>query len=278
MSATTVRTTHTATHASAPPPLSQQETLQGLLSQSGRGIVPVRKTFVQQGRGENTRPGPLASFVSAHDDRALDAYLFIHALASAAPWNCDYPSGTWVRAFGLGETATSASARAAVSKIMKRLEDRRLIARSRSGRRASITLLHEDGSGEPYSHPHKTGDDRWLQLPYAYWLDGFFLELSLPAKAMLLIALSRPDGFYLPSQRAQDWYGISPDSAERGLRELRHAELLISDRQWVMNQHSDTGWTERWTYTLDGAFSSSARRPAASTKRRPIPKPGAGKA
>ena len=120
--------------------------------------------------------------------------------------------------------------------------------RGRSGRRASVTL-REDGSGEPYEHPHRAGDGRWLQLPYAYWLEGYFLSLSLPAKAMLLVALSLQDGFYLPSERADDWYGISPDSADRGLRELRKAALLDADRKWVKNQRSDTGWTEHLTCT-----------------------------
>ena len=77
----------------------------------------------------------------------------------------------------------------------------------------------EDGSGELYEHPHRAGSDRWLQLPYAYWLEGHALALSLPAKAMLLIALSLPDGFYLPSERADELVpGISPDSADRGMR------------------------------------------------------------
>jgi hypothetical protein len=169
--------------------LTQHETVEDLLSQSARGIVPIRKSFVQQGRGKDTRPGPLASFVTAHDARALDAYLFVHALASAEPWNCDYPAGTWVRALGLGAGAEAASARGAVSKVMKRLEDRNLVTRSRSGRRSSVTLLREDGSGKPYEHPHRAGSDRWLQLPYAYWLEGHYLAFSLPAKAMLLPAI-----------------------------------------------------------------------------------------
>lgn len=50
----------------APPPLSQQEALEDLLDQSGRGIVPIRKTFLQIGRGKKTKPGPLADFVSSH--------------------------------------------------------------------------------------------------------------------------------------------------------------------------------------------------------------------
>ena len=205
MSATTTQQGRAVSETVGPPaPLTQRETVEDLLAQSARGIVPIRKSFVQQGRGKDTRPGPLASFVTAHDARALDAYLFVHALASAEPWNCDYPAGTWVRALGLGAGAEAASARGAVSKVMKRLEDRNLITRSRSGRRSSVTLLREDGSGQPYEHPHRAGSDRWLQLPYAYWLEGHYLAFSLPAKAMLLVALSLADGFYLPSERADD--------------------------------------------------------------------------
>jgi hypothetical protein len=272
MSTTTTHQGQTVSRTALPPaPLSQRETVEDLLVQSARGIVPIRKSFVQQGRGKATKPGPLASFVTAHDARALDAYLFVHALASAEPWNCDYPAGMWVRALGLSSSAAPASARSAVSKVMKRLEDRNLVKRGRSGRHASVTLLREDGSGEPYEHPHRAGSDRWLQLPYAYWQEGHFLGLSLPAKAMLLVSLSLPDGFYLPSERADDWYGVSPDSADRGLRELRKAGILDSDQQWVKNQRSETGWTERWSYTLTGSFSSSARHIAAAveTKRKP---------
>lgn len=247
-----------------PPPPTQRETIEDLLAQSGRGIVPIRKTFVQQGHGKATKPGPLASFVRAHDDRGLDLYLFVHAVASAEPWNCNYPSGTWVRAMGFTEHAELASARSAVSKVMKRLQDRNLVARGRAGRRASVTLLREDGSGEPYDHPHRSGDARWLQLPHAYWLEDHFRELTLPGKAMLLVVLSLPDGFYLPSERAEEWYGISADSADRGLRELRREGLLHTEQDWVKNQQSDTGWTQHWTYMLLGSYSSAARRAAAA--------------
>jgi hypothetical protein len=268
MSSITLTSGQQPVEVSSPPaPLTQRETIEDLLAQSGRGIVPIRNAFVQRGRGRSASPGPLASFVTAHDMRALDAYLFLHALASAEPWNCDYPAGTWVRALGLGSNATPVSARGSVSKIMKRLEERNLVKRERSGRYASVTLLREDGSGGVYEHPRSAGDS-WLRLPYAYWLEDYFLTLSLPAKAMLLIALSLPDGFFLPSERVGTWYGISSDSAERGLRELREAALFHVNREWIRNQRSDTGWTERRSYTLSGSFSTSARAAAAVGGRR----------
>jgi hypothetical protein len=99
--------------------------------------------------------------------------------------------------------------------------------------------------------------------------DDYYLNLSLPAKAMLLIALSLSDGFYLPSQRADRWYGISSVSADEGLRELRAAGLLHRQRKWLPAPRSKTGWTEHWTHTLAGRFSSDARRQAAAGSKRP---------
>lgn len=250
-----------------PPPLARHETITDLLDQAKRAAVPIRRTFVQQGRGRETRPGPLASFVASHDTRGLDAYLLIHALASAGEWDCTYPSGTWVRAFGLTDTAEMPSARGAVSKITRRLADKKLIVRSRSGRTSALTLLREDGSGEPYEHPAKAKEP-YLQLPHAYWLDEHYQQLSLPAKAMLIVALSLPDDFYLPAERAKRWYGVSEDSAARGLRELEKKNLLDWRQRWVKNQRSDTGWIEQRHYTLLDPYSTSARRRIDDTLRR----------
>lgn len=248
-----------------PPPPDQDTILDGLLAQSKRGLVPIRKTFVQQGHGATTRPGPLAQFVKAHDTRGLEAYLLVHALASGGDHSVQYPANTWVHALGLNETGTPASARGAVSKIMKRLADRKLINRQRVGRELSVTLLNEDGKGSEYGHPHHT-NERWLRLPYSYWRKGYYKLLSLPAKAMLLIALSLKEEFQLSADQAPKWYGISSDTAERGLRQLRKDDILEGDYEWEVNPRSPTLYTQRWTYTLCGDFSQAARD-AASTSR-----------
>lgn len=139
MTATRNEQGRTATDEAPPSPVGQDETIKELLEQSHREVVPVRKTFVQQGRGKNTRPGPLANFLTGHDERGLDAYLLLHALASSKPWNCDFPSGVWVRALGFADHATLPSARGAVSKVMRRLEDKRLIKRGRIQRKSSVS-------------------------------------------------------------------------------------------------------------------------------------------
>jgi hypothetical protein len=152
------------------------------------------------------------------------------------------------------------SARGVVSKIMKRLEDRALIKRGRSGRLSTVTLLQEDGSGKNYQRPPVADGDTWFNLPHAYWLDEHYRTLSLPAKAMLLIALSLPGVFYLPYEKAKPWYGISADSAGRGLRELEKAGILVSVQKWLKNHRSDTGWVEQRSYMLADPYAKPARK------------------
>ena len=262
-------TTHRGGHPQAgakPAPLTRQERLEGLLADTKRRVVPIRTTFVQQGRGADTKPGPLHKFLTAHDERGLDAYLVAHAMASASsPWNCRMLSDAWIGALGLDENASEASAKTALSKIMRRLEKRQLITRERSQRLSDVVLLKEDGSGEPYV---RDLTENWLQFPHSYWLEGHYKTLSLPAKVMLIIALSLQDGFWLPYDYARAWYGVSSDSAEEGLRELRDVGLLDVERTWVKAPRSATGWTERLLYTLQRSFATADRRKAASLIRK----------
>lgn len=251
-----------------PPIVTHEQTVGDLLAQSGRGMLPLRKQFVQQPRGSATRPGPLSGFVHDHDERALDLYLFVHALASSDPWTCTYPSETWARVLDLSSTCESSSARAGVSKALRRLRDRELITRARDKRRAVVGLLREDGSGDPYTRPVTAADGTWLNLPYAYWREGHHKTLGLPGKAMLLVALSLPEPFVLPQERMPEWYGISADTAGRGLKELRQLQVLSTRTEYLVDHRSPTGYREVQHLTLTGAYSAAARKRAASRRAR----------
>ena len=223
---------------------------------------------MQQPQGSESRVGPLAQFVTRRDERGLDAYLFIHALASADPWTCTYPSQTWSRVLNLGSSCDEGSAKAAVSKVLKRLEDRKLISRRRTGRRTEVTLLLEDGSGATYTRPKAASDGLWLNLPYAYWEGGFYKNLSLPAKAMLLIGCSLAHDFVLPQERMPGWYGISPDTAARGLNELRAADLLNTRDEFVRDHKVPTGWRQVKHHQLRKPFDLGSRNAAKTVGRR----------
>jgi hypothetical protein len=213
---------------------------------------------VQRGIRRSPEPGPLADFVRRHDDRALELYLLFLAVASAPPWNVDESAKVWARALHLGATPGAVSG---ISKIWKRLEDRHLVARTRVRRRASIIALREDGSGEPYAHPGISREP-YFKLSFEYWTaeEAWYRKLRLAEIAMLLIGLSLGREFSLPYQKARPWYGISADTAERGLQSLRDRGLLSMRTEFKEAPLSPDGYTEQRLYTLQPPFHPGARR------------------
>ena len=241
-----------------------QSTIEALLRRSKRHDLPLRRTFVQRGTPRSPEPGPLAEFVRRHDDRGLELYLLFRAVASAAPWNVEESARVWARSLDLG---SDRSALSAISKIWKRLEDRRLIRRDRLARSVSITALREDGSGEPYVHPRDQGhEELYFRLPFAYWMaeERWYRTLNLAETALLLIALSLADGFILPYESARHWYGVSPDTAERGLRGLHRRGLLRMRRAIREAPLAPEGYVEERHYTLQPPFGPRGRRSSSS--------------
>lgn len=227
---------------------TSDDTIQHLLTRSHRrsDAVPIAKTFLQQGRGSVRAPGPLAALVRRHDERALDLFLLARAVATSPPYDITEAAAVWARTLDLSASET---AKTAVSKAFARLEKLQLIVRSRNGRRLRVTLLADDGEGGPYVHPHRSGA-LYLQLPYDYWRRGYHRSLGLRAKAVLLIARSLADGFPLPAEKVRDWYGISPDTFERGVEDLQSAGLLAIRKVAKSAPCTDAGFTIENRYTL----------------------------
>jgi hypothetical protein len=121
-------------------------------------------------------------------------------------------------------------------------------------RKIRVTLLREDGSGQPYTRPGKNNTDRFLQLPHTFWLDGWWEKLDLPATAMLLVALHEKPGFHLASERVPDWYGWSADTAERGFTTLEKLDLITKTPRLKKAPLSPTGLTKVNEYRLIGPF------------------------
>lgn len=249
-SATVPATPSKPAHPAAPP---RADALATVLRSAKRQGVPIRKTFVQQGRGRtDTKPGPLAGLVSRGDERGLDAYLLLHAAASAHPWDCTWPSDTWVHLLDLTSSTSGESTKAAVSKVFARLaKTHHLVDVGRVGRRSSVVLLKEDGSKDKYTRP-VTKDDAWFTLPHSYFLKGYDQSLTLPAKAMLLVALHLKDDAWLPSEYAKEWFGISPTTARAGLAELVDKGLLTENRKYNPDMKSPTLWAEKVSYRRAG--------------------------
>jgi hypothetical protein len=209
------------------PIATSDQTIAALLVKSKTRRAALRRIFVQQGTQREPVPGPLAGFVTGRDMRALDLLCLLHAVTTGAPYAAEYGNHVWARALGL----SGAAGRTAISRAWASLEERQLITRSRPKRFARVTVLMEDGSGRPYApvglQIPAPLEDVYFQIPLAYWYEGWHVRLSLAAKAMLLISLSLRDGFTLPAEKAHTWYGISGDTAKKGIDELRENGLLF---------------------------------------------------
>lgn len=245
----------TAAPTGRPP---RRDLLIPMLEGTRRGIVPVRRAFLQLPKGTaGPRGAQLARL--ARDSSALDAYLLIHALASSSePYLATYPAATWVQLLRLDEGATFSAAKSRWSKVVTKLTSHSLIKRERSGNDMQYFLLHESGDGSAYTRPKATADGNWFRLPYSYWLDGFDVALTHPEKLMLLIALDQPDDFSLPLNQTGSWYGVSESTARRGLRGLEERELLTKTSSFVPSPRSPSGWAEQFRYTMQGPFAKTA--------------------
>ncbi|MDQ6883737.1 MAG: hypothetical protein M3077_05795 [Candidatus Dormibacteraeota bacterium] len=237
------------------PVVTSLETKEELLLKSKRKTkeVPIRNTFVQKGTRARPEPGPLATFVRNHDELGLDLYLLMLAVATHEPYALIQPAPTLARALGPKRVTVPT-----ISKAWTRLETMKLIKRGpRSGRLANVIALREDGSGDVYTHPGAVGGrEPYFKLNFAYWQDGLDESLTLPAKAMLLIALSLKDWFYLPYEKAKAWYGISAETAETGLRELEKKTVIERQKKYKKAPLAPLGYTEDRLYRLRPPFGS----------------------
>jgi len=237
-----------------------------MLDGTKRNAVPIRRAFVQVPpvKGADpaaTRGAVLAKLVKIRQPAYLDAFLLIHAMASASePYTAQYPAITWAHALGFDEHvgagvgADNLGARAKWSKIVQKLKAEHLITSKRSGNEMTYHLLNESGDDTAYTRPKTAEDGKWLSIPDIYWRGDFYMTLSLPAKAMLLIALHEKDDFPLPIDRVPRWYGISASTAQRGFAELTKEGILSHRSVWRIDPKSPTGYTEERRYSLVGPW------------------------
>jgi hypothetical protein len=244
---------------------AQQVAIEALLKASARPSesVRIRNAFVQGGDQKHPVPGPLHQMVRDRDERALDLFVLHRTLVSAEPWTSRaLSSRIWARMLGV-ETDQDHGA-VVVSRAWRRLDQKyHLIARGKVGRKAVFTSLREDGSGEDYVAPSgRDVDNRYFQIPFAYWTDeqAWYRTLSLVAKAMLFIGSTLKAGFILPTERVPEWYGVSAETAQRGLKELRDVGLLNRATSYKETPLEDLMYTQEHHYTLIPPFGRIEKR------------------
>lgn len=225
-----------------------------------RMAVPLRVAFLHAPNALGG-PGPLARIVRQRRSTALDLLLFAHTIWPLAGYEAiEAPASDWARALGLEKRPGN---RAMISRSWSWLEDQRLIVSMQRGRTRAIMLLREDGSGRPWQHPADEKEP-YLQLSPAYWRGGFARDLSLPAKAVFLVAVSlqRQDTpfFELPIARGAAWYGLSPRTVRLGLRELHRQRLLRIWTERRPSEQSPTGYTFDRRYCMNPIETIAQRR------------------
>lgn len=234
---------------------SADETLTHLLNyeRQGRSSTPLRRLFLQDTSGAG-QPAPLPDFISARRGLALDLLLLLHCVAGGSPWDVGLPAGAWARALDMPQTVSSETT---ISKNWTWLETRQLIRSDRHKRLRRVYLLREDGSGRDYRRPD--GRQRgFFHLPFSYFMGRWHKHLKLPGKVVLLIALSRDPEFILPAEHASGWYGISADTLQRGLDELRSANLLSVRTSLRKAPAARYGVTQDYHYRLKEPFARAA--------------------
>lgn len=244
--------------ADEPEAATADETLADLLDRSRRNNVPIRRTFLQL---PDRSPGPLAAFVTGRRSLGLDLWLLLHAGASGGKWDVRQPAMSWARMLDMPQTTASETT---VSRNWSWLEDQHLIRSERDHRVRKLTLLREDGTGREFERA--TGHERgFFKLPYSYFTDRIHRQLRLAGKATLLICLAQGPTFTLPTERAATWYGISADTLERGLDELKRLELIKAWPRRKKAPRTRLGFTIESHYALLTPFARPPAEPPAET-------------
>jgi hypothetical protein len=236
------------------PPATPDSTRDDLLGSQTRRGPAIRSAFLQE-RGGARAPGPLHRFVRERRLFALQQYLLLHCLALGYPWDAGLPAGTWARALD----KTNKGAEGTVSRSWLWLIEQQLVRTERDNRLVRAYLLTEDGSGTEYSRSRD-----FFYLPLAFFRDGWHKELSLAATSVLLIGLNkskRRPWFQLRTEQQSQWYGISPDTLQRGLDELRDGTLLHSHPRQVRDNKARFGTTTVNEYLLLDAFATPKTKP-----------------
>lgn len=206
--------------------------------------VPFAPAFV---RSRDGRP-PLARLVFDGGGRGgavrLKLYLCITLMATGSPHDIKQPptARAWARRLALPQDTGPRR----VNNALKWLETNQLISlEPRVGAPAMIKLLSASGDGSPYV----ARGPRWISIPLGLWREGWLLDLSATALALLLVLMElqggRDGAQSVPRERRFE-YGLSADTWTRATKELVRRGLLTvgrtpqGDNEFVYNRMRNT--------------------------------------
>jgi hypothetical protein len=124
--------------------------------------------------------------------------------------------------------------------------------RKRGSRNIKVTLLREDGTGLPYTRPDgKDPQDKFINLPNRFWIEGHDEKLDTPEFAMLLAVAREKPWSSFPAERMPEWYGLSADTTLRGLTKI--LDLGLVERRFIYRPaplDAAVGYTKVYEYRL----------------------------
>lgn len=169
-------------------------------------------------------------------------------LGSGAPHSVTAPARSWATLLGLPDPDNRGARR--IRDAIVWLEERRFITvDSPPGVAPTLMLLNELRTGMDYSVPgaaiveaRAAGElgevsDRYVQLPAAFWENGWVATLSGAGTAMLLVLLhadrSRGREIWFSPSTAKATYELSRDTRSAGLTELAGYGVVSISRRPV---------------------------------------------
>ncbi|HEY7932945.1 MAG TPA: hypothetical protein VID48_03890, partial [Solirubrobacteraceae bacterium] len=230
---------------------SQAGAIAAIIDGAGHNSLHIRRSFVQdRDLDDQPRPGRLAALIGAGRNSTFDQYLLLLAWAQRGQASLCLDWRIWARLLGL---PLNDAARRTIGRNWKILSDLNLVAVSRRGRQTSATAQCEDGSGKPYERPDLDGA-RCLELDHRYWNEDYHKRLTVPGKAVMLIALTLGDWFALPTRRGPQWYGISRSTLERGFKNAYECAVLGTRFSLKQAPLAPKGYTKQNHYILLAPF------------------------
>jgi hypothetical protein len=242
--------------------------------QIGAKTAAVRWRFIARGALNEASP-PMARMLRGSGGRGgstrLKLYLSLLWLARGREHPVfAYPAQQLATLLGLPNPSSAGSRR--IQDALKWLEQNGFVAvERRPGVAARVHLLDDAGTGHRYEKPgvvfaskaKRTGKAAaqrelhyYVQLPRAFWTEGWVAELSGAAVAMYLAVLREQRGrdglaVWISPSVGVEQYDLSDESRGKGLRELVDFDLLHLERHAVPQSSFDERYRARNVYYVN---------------------------
>lgn len=190
-----------------------------------------RRPPVRLSRDFLINPSSAPVFLAAHDEGALDLYLYLLKIFDGNPQaivEINY-KGIY-DGLSMEKTSSFPAARVSLQKTLTRLERRNLISIIKRTPRSPLVILRDYRKNQPYAVPQ----GKYCSIPDEYWQYGWNKKLSFPEKYCYFINLDKGGAV-----RGRAWsayraglikeFNVTRDTIIRGMKGLRKLNIIEVD-------------------------------------------------